>query len=104
MKVYSIVWRIEDLQTDLKMQYIIQQLKEFLPFGCNFLLSTNKWVTYYYTFCGHQETEEKYKINIGPVPIKDMQTPPLRNGHIYMKDAQCAETIEESTFRFLVFI
>ena len=31
---------------------------------------------------------------LGPVPIKDMQTPPqppLRSGHIYMYNTQCAE-------------
>ena len=37
-------------------------------------------------------------------PSKDMQNPPpLRTGHLYMKDAQCAETNEKSYFRFLVF-
>ena len=29
---------------------------------------------------------------MGPVPSKDLQTPPLRNGHLYIKDTQCAET------------
>ena len=36
----------------------------------------------------------------------DMQTPslpPLKNGHICMKDAQCSEMIEKSIFRFLQF-
>ena len=34
-------------------------------------------------------------IRFGYFPINDMQTPPsLRNGHIYMKHAQCAETDE----------
>ena len=39
----------------------------------------------------------------GPVPITDIQTP-LRNCHIYMKDAQCAETNERSIFLFLSFL
>ena len=32
-----------------------------------------------------------------------MQTPSLRNGKIYMKDAHCAEKNETSIFRFLFF-
>ena len=44
----------------------------------------------------------------GPVPSKDMQTPPplLRSGHLCIKDAQSAETDEKLCirfFRFLVF-
>ena len=35
---------------------------------------------------------------------KDMETPPpLKNGQIFIKDAQCAETKEKSIFQFLVF-
>ena len=30
--------------------------------------------------------------NMGPVPSKDMQTPPLRSDQNFMKDAECAET------------
>ena len=30
-------------------------------------------------------------------------SPPLRSGHIYMKDAHSAESIEKSYFQFLVF-
>ena len=47
------------------------------------------------------------------VTKKDMQsllpplpTPPLRNGYLYIKDADCAESTEKSyfiLFRFLVF-
>ena len=37
---------------------------------------------------------------LGPVPSKDMQTPPLSNCQTFMKDAQCAETNEKSIFRF----
>ena len=40
---------------------------------------------------------------IGLFLVNDMQTPPLRNGYIYMKDAQCTETNEKSIFRFLFF-
>ena len=40
-------------------------------------------------------------LQLGPVPSKDMQTPPLRNGPIFMKNAQCAETNEKSIFRFI---
>ena len=43
---------------------------------------------------------------LGPVTKKDMQTPVpllLRSGHLYVKDAQCAETNEKSFFRFSVF-
>ena len=38
-------------------------------------------------------------------PINDRQTPPplpFKSGHIYMKNTQCAETNDESIFRFLV--
>ena len=37
---------------------------------------------------------------IGTVPIEDMHKPPFRSGHIYMKDAHCAEPIEKSLFWF----
>ena len=43
----------------------------------------------------------------GPVPSKDMQTsspPSLRSGHLYMKNAQCAETNEKSCIRILIFL
>ena len=40
---------------------------------------------------------------IGPVPTKDMQTLPLRSGHLCMKDAQCAETSEKRYSRFFRF-
>ena len=41
---------------------------------------------------------------IWSVTKKDMQTPPpLRSGHLYIKDAQFAETNEISCIRFLVF-
>ena len=33
----------------------------------------------------------------------NMQTPPLRNGHICVKYARCVETNEKSIFRFLIF-
>ena len=41
----------------------------------------------------------------GPVPSKDMQTPPppLRSGHIYMEDAHSAASNEKSYFRFSFF-
>ena len=40
----------------------------------------------------------------GPVTKKDMQTPPspLRSGHLYIKDEECAESYFRF-FRFLVF-
>ena len=41
---------------------------------------------------------------LGPVLSKDMETPPLKNGQILMKDAQCAETKEKSVFQFLRFL
>ena len=44
-----------------------------------------------------------YNRNNGPVTKKDMQTSPLRNGHLYMKVAQCAETNDKSCFRFFRF-
>ena len=34
-------------------------------------------------------------------PTKDMQTPLLRSAHLYIEDAQCAETNEKSYYRFL---
>ena len=34
----------------------------------------------------------------------DMQTPPLKSDHIYMQNAQYAETNEKSTFRFLLLL
>ena len=35
--------------------------------------------------------------------VKDMQNPPpFRNSHVYKKNAQCAETKEKSSLRFLV--
>ena len=40
---------------------------------------------------------------IGFFPTKDVQTPPLRSGHSYMKDAECAESNEKSIFRFLFY-
>ena len=42
---------------------------------------------------------------IGPVPSKDMQTPPppLSKSHIYMKYAYSAEMNEKLCIRFLVF-
>ena len=48
----------------------------------------------------------RYKLIEGPVPNKDMQTPPpalppLSFDPIFMEDAQCAETNEKSIFRFL---
>ena len=44
--------------------------------------------------------------SIEPIPTTDMQTPPppLRNGYICMKDAQCAETNEKLIFPFLRFL
>ena len=42
----------------------------------------------------------------GPVTTKDdMQNPlpPLRSGHLNIKDAECAESIKKSCFRFLIF-
>ena len=42
----------------------------------------------------------------GFFPTKDMQAPllpPLRSGHIDMKDAECAEKNEKLIFRFLLF-
>ena len=39
----------------------------------------------------------------GPVPCKDPSPPPLRSGHIHMKDAHSAESNEKSYFRFLFF-
>ena len=41
--------------------------------------------------------------NTGPVPSKDMQTWPLRSGHIYVKDAHYTEPNEKSIFLFLIF-
>ena len=42
--------------------------------------------------------------NMDPVTKKNMQTPSsIRNGHLYIKDAQCAETNEKLYLRFLVF-
>ena len=38
------------------------------------------------------------------VPSKDMQTPPLRSGHIYMKDARNAASNEKSCIRFFRFL
>ena len=38
---------------------------------------------------------------VGCFPTKDMQTAPLRSGHIYIKDAHSAESSETSYFRFL---
>ena len=35
----------------------------------------------------------------GFFPTKDMQTPSLRSGHLYMKDRECAESNEKSYFR-----
>ena len=40
---------------------------------------------------------------LGPVQITDMQTPFI-SGHIYMKDAKCAETNEKTIFLFLRFL
>ena len=49
--------------------------------------------------------------SLGPVWINDMQTHPphLKNGHIYIKDVQCAETVyiiknRFSDFKFWVMI
>ena len=41
-------------------------------------------------------------IQFGFFQIKDVQIPlfPLRNGHLYMKDAHSAESNEELNFRF----
>ena len=35
--------------------------------------------------------------------VRMVVPPPLRNGRIFMKAAECAETNEKSIFRFLVF-
>ena len=35
--------------------------------------------------------------------IKNMQTPPLRSGYIYMTNAHCVETNEKSILRYLFF-
>ena len=43
---------------------------------------------------------------MGFFPTKDMQTPPLRSGHLCIKDAQYAQTKEKlylRFFRYLVF-
>ena len=40
----------------------------------------------------------------GPVRSIDMQTSPLRNGQIFMKDAQCAETNEKSIIVLTVLL
>ena len=40
---------------------------------------------------------------VGPVPTKDMQTPPLSFDSIFMEDPQFAETNEKSIFLFLFF-
>ena len=41
----------------------------------------------------------------GCFPTKDMQTPPpLRSGHLFIKDGECAESNEESYFRFFRFL
>ena len=37
-------------------------------------------------------------IQFGFFPTKDMQTTPLRSGHLYMKDAHSAELNEKSYF------
>ena len=40
----------------------------------------------------------------GPVPSKDMQTPPaLKSCQIFMKDAECAETNEKINFPIFIF-
>ena len=40
----------------------------------------------------------------GQFSFTDIQTLlPLRNGHIYMRDAECAEANEKSIFRFIIF-
>ena len=46
---------------------------------------------------------DHFRSVLDPVPSKDMQTPPLRSGHIFRKDALCAEMNEKSIFRFLFF-
>ena len=40
-----------------------------------------------------------------PVTKKDMQTarPPLRSGHLYIKDAECAESNEKIKFFWFIF-
>ena len=40
---------------------------------------------------------------MGPVPTRDMQTPPPRFDPVFMKDAEYAETNEKLIFRFLFF-
>ena len=40
----------------------------------------------------------------GPVPCKDPSPPPLRSGHIHMKDAHSAESNEKSYFRYFRFL
>ena len=45
-----------------------------------------------------------YKLFLGCFPTTDMQNPPpLRSGHLNIKDAECAESNKKSYFRFLVF-
>ena len=37
-------------------------------------------------------------------PSKTQPSPPLRSGHNFMKDAECAEANENSYFRFFRFL
>ena len=39
----------------------------------------------------------------GPVPTKDVQTPPLSFDPTFMKDEICVESIGKFVFRFLFF-
>ena len=40
---------------------------------------------------------------VGVSQLRNMQNPPLRSGHLNIKDAECAESNKKSYFRFLVF-
>ena len=51
--------------------------------------------SYIYILCIHTFV-------FGPVPINDMQEPPLKSGHVGIKDILFAETYEETIFRFSV--
>ena len=42
------------------------------------------------------------KIYIIYIPTRDLQTPPLRSDHFYIKDAQCAETNEKSCIAYMM--